>query len=92
MPILYGGVAYREDLLPQFEAEVAAWDLERVYEHPIACPKGGVCDKIYRLVLEINASEETAQEYVDMVLQAMEREPCENHSPRIRIKPPVPAH
>ena len=92
MPILYGGVAYSEDQLPQIEAEIDAWDLERVYQHPIACPKGGVCDKTYRLILEINASEETAQEYVDMVLQAMEHGPCENHPPRIRINPPVPAH
>jgi hypothetical protein len=92
LPILYGGVAYREDLLPQFEAEIAAWDLERVYEHPIACPKGGACDKIYRLLLEVNASEETAQELVDIVIQAMEHEPCEQHSPFIRINPPIPAH
>jgi hypothetical protein len=87
LPILYGAVAYREDLLPQFGDEIASWDLIRVYEHPIACPRGGACDKVYRLVLEVNASNETAQEYVGMVLQAMEHESCDGHSPRIRMNP-----
>jgi hypothetical protein len=87
MPILYGAVAYREDLISQFENEIASWDLERVYEHPIACPKGGGCDKTYRLILEVNASDETAKEYVGMVLRQMEQE-CGRHIPRIRINPP----
>lgn len=89
MPILYGAVAYREDLLPQFENQIASWDLVRTYEHPIACPQGGACDKIYRLILEVNASEESAQEYVGMVLEAVEHETCDNHPARIRMNPPT---
>jgi hypothetical protein len=89
VPILYGAVAYREDLLEQFANEIASWDLERVYEHPIVCPKGNACDKVYRLILEVNASEETAKEYVDIVLHRMEQEPCESHVSRIRINPPM---
>jgi hypothetical protein len=87
MPILYGAVAYREDQIPKFEQEIASWELQRVYEHPIACPKGGACDKTYRLILEVNTSDETTKEYVGMVLRAMERG-CDVHSPRIRINPP----
>jgi hypothetical protein len=87
VPILYGGVAYREDQIDQFTVEIASWDLTRVYPHPIACPQGGVCDKTYTLFLEINASEQTANEYVGLVLQAMEHEGCENHPPFVRINP-----
>jgi hypothetical protein len=87
MQILYGAVAYREDQIPEFEREIASWDLERVYEHPIACPKGGACDKTYRLILEVNASDEIAKEYVEKVLHVMEQE-CDVHSPKIRIDPP----
>jgi len=88
LPILYGGVAYREDRLPQFDQEIASWDLSRVYPHPIACPSGGNCDKAYRLILEINTSDETAAELVQMVLDAMEHGPCNDHPARIRLNPP----
>lgn len=88
MPILYGAVAYREDLLRQFEGELASWDFARVNERPIACPRGGVCDKAYRLVLEADASDESAREYVGMVLKAMERQSCDRHPPFIRMNPP----
>jgi hypothetical protein len=88
MPILYGAVAYREDEIPRFDAEISSWELQSVYKHPIACPKADGCDKIYRLVLEVNASDETAREFVDIVLRTMEREPCVAHSPRIRINAP----
>jgi hypothetical protein len=89
LPILYGAVAYREDVLREFEAEIAAWDFKRAYPHPIPCPKGGACYKTYRLLVPADVSEVIAEEYVDMVLQAMENEPCENHPPFIRINPPV---
>jgi hypothetical protein len=89
MPILFGAVAYREDELEQFETEIASWDLEREYEHPIVCPQGGTCDKTYKLFVEINASEEATKEYVDMVLQAMEHGTCDSHPPRIRMNPPT---
>ena len=91
MPILYGAVAYREDAINGHEAEINSWELSRTYEHPIACPKGAVCDKTYTLISEINASENTVLEQVDMVLNAMEREDCAAHPPRIRINPPVGA-
>jgi hypothetical protein len=86
MPILYGAVAYREDEIAKYESEINGWDLERTYEHPIACPKG--CDKTYRLIVEINASDETAQEYVELVHRSMDHEGCEGHSTRIRSDPP----
>jgi len=89
MPILYGAVAYREDCIADYEAEIASWDLEKTYAHPIACPKGGTCDKTYRLISEINAADETVHEQIGMVLQAMEHEDCAAHSPRIRINPPA---
>lgn len=91
MPILFGAVAYREDVMPEFEDEINSWELTRVYEHPIACPKGGACESTYRLVLEINASDETAKEFVNMVLDAMEQSDCGSHPARIRMNPPVPA-
>jgi len=83
VPILYGAVAYLEDCLHQFEDEIASWDLARVYQHPIACP---ACDKTYRILHEVTDSDETIDDYVDTVLQSMERQACENHAPRIRIK------
>jgi hypothetical protein len=89
MPILYGAVAYREDLLAQFENESASWELVRLYEHPIVCPKGNACEATYRLLVEINASNETAAEFVNMVLDAMEQGECGSHPPRIRINPPL---
>jgi|HubBroStandDraft_3_1064219.scaffolds.fasta_scaffold1309915_1 hypothetical protein len=88
MPILYGAIAYREDLTPQFQAEIDSWDLAKTYPHPIACPKGAPCDKTYGLMLEVNASDETAKEYIDMVLANMEREECSKHADRIRMNPP----
>ena len=88
MPILYGAVAYREDRLRDYEAEIASWDLSKTYDHPIACPKGGDCDKTYRLLSAINTGTETVHEQIGMVLDAMEREDCAVHSPRIRINPP----
>jgi hypothetical protein len=91
MPILYGAVAYQEDRIPDYEAEIASWDLVKTYIHPIACPKGGACSATYRLISEINASEETVHEQIDIVLKAMEREDCLAHTPRIRIDPPRPA-
>jgi hypothetical protein len=90
MPILYGAVAYREDRIHNYEAEIASWDLTKTYAHPIACPKGGTCDKTYRLICEINAADETVHEQTDVVLRAMEYEDCAAHAPRIRINPPVP--
>jgi hypothetical protein len=89
MPILFGAVAYREDRIPEFEAEIAAWELTKAYAYPVACPKGGACDKTYRLISEINAADETVHEQIDMVLQTMEHEDCAAHSPRIRINPPT---
>jgi len=91
MPILYGAVAYREDRLRDYDAEIASWDLARTYIYPIACPKGAVCDKTYRLISEINAAENTMHEQIDIVLKKMEQEDCAAHSPRIRIDPPVAA-
>jgi hypothetical protein len=88
MPILYGAVAYREDRLQDYEAEVASWELAKVYDFPIACPKGGACDKTYRLLSEINTGKETVHEQIGMILDAMERDGCAAHSPRIRINPP----
>jgi hypothetical protein len=88
MPILYGAVAYREDLIPQFEGEINSWDLEKRYPHPVACPKGGACDKTYLLISEINAADGTVAEQIDIVLKAMEHEDCSAHSPRIRINAP----
>jgi hypothetical protein len=88
MPILYGAVAYREDLVPQREGEIASWELQKSYPHPIACPKGGACDKTYLLSSEINAADSTVAEQIDMVLQAMEHEDCSAHSARIRINAP----
>jgi hypothetical protein len=88
MPILYGAVAYREDLVPQFQPEIDTWDLVETYPHPIACSKNPPCDKTYALMLEVNSSEETAKEYVDMVLGNMEQENCSEHAPRIRLNPP----
>ena len=88
MPILYGAVAYREDLIHKFAAEINSWDLEKRYPYPIACPKGGVCDKTYLLISEINAAEGTVAEQIDRVLKAMEREGCAAHSPVIRMDPP----
>lgn len=85
MPILYGAVAYREDVATKYEAEMNSWELLRRYEHPIACPKG--CDKTYVLLLEINASDETAKEDVDLLHRAMERE-CPDHSEFIRFRQP----
>ena len=90
MPILYGAVAYREDQLTIFESEIQSWDLTRTYEHPIACPAGCV-ENIYRLILEINASDETAQEFVEMIHKAMQHE-CPQHSPRIRLNEPHAAN
>jgi hypothetical protein len=89
MPILYGAVAYRDDRLQDHEAEIASWELAKTYAHPIACPKGGACDKTYRLISEINAGEETVHEQIGMVLSVMEREDCDGHAPRIRINPPA---
>jgi hypothetical protein len=89
MPILYGAVAYREDCIQDHEAESASWELVKTNSHPIACPKGGDCDKTYMLISEINAADQTIHEQIDIVLQAMEREDCASHSPRIRINPPV---
>jgi hypothetical protein len=86
MPILYGAVAYREDQIGEFDREVHAWDLERTYEHPVACPKG--CDKTYRLVVEINASDETAKEYVELIHRTMSRDNCDAHVSRMRFDPP----
>ena len=77
-----------ETLPEAFEQEIASWDLSRVYLHPIGCPSGGNCDKTYRLILEINASDETAAELVQMVLDAMEHGPCNEHPARIRLNPP----
>jgi hypothetical protein len=88
MPVLIGAVAYREDLLNEFEDESTSWELARPYEHPIACPKGGACEAIYKLLVEINASDETADEFVSMVLDAMEQSDCGDHPPRIRINAP----
>jgi hypothetical protein len=87
MPVMYGAVAYREDLLNEFENESTSWELARPYEHPIACPKGGACEATYRLLVEIDASDETAAEFVNMVLDAMEQSECGGHPPRIRINP-----
>jgi hypothetical protein len=89
MPILYGAVAYREDQLPNFDGEIAAWDLQRDYPYPIACPKGGACEVTYRLILEVNASDETSREFIGLVLRQMEQEQCDAHSPRIRMNPPA---
>jgi hypothetical protein len=85
MPILYGAVAYREDQIPRFETEIGTWELSRVYEHPIACPYGGACDKIYRLHVEVNAADETAKEYVFLILDRMGKERCDRHPYFIRI-------
>lgn len=91
MPILYGAVAYREDRIHDYDPEIASWDLAKTYDHPIACPKGAACDKTYALISEVNASENTVHEQIDMVLNAMEHEDCAVHAPRIRIDPPVAA-
>lgn len=88
MPILYGAVAYREDRIPDYETEIASWDLAKTYLYPIACPKGGDCHKTYTLLSEINAADNTVHEQIDIVLGTMEREDCAAHSPRIRINPP----
>jgi hypothetical protein len=88
MSILYGAIAYREDLAAQFQTEIHSWELAKSYPHPIACPKGAPCDKTYGLMLEVNASEGTAMEYVDMVLNNMEREDCSKHATHIRLNPP----
>jgi hypothetical protein len=88
MPILYGAVAYREDRLQDYAAELASWELAKAYDHPIACPKGGACQKTYRLFSEISVGEETVHEQIGMVLDAMEREDCGGHAPRIRINRP----
>jgi hypothetical protein len=65
MPILCGAVAYLEEALKEFEAEIASWDLEKPYPHPISCPTGGVCDKSYLLFSEINAANDTVVDQVD---------------------------
>jgi len=88
---MYGAVAYREDRLQDYEAEIASWELAKVCDDLIACPKGGDCDKTYRLISEINTGTETVHEQMGLVLDAMEREDCAAHSPRIRINPPLVA-
>ncbi len=88
MPILYGAVAYREDLLGKCASEVASWDLTKRYLHPITCSKGGSCGSTYLLLSEINAADETVAAEVDMVLETMRHEDCSAHSARIRINAP----
>jgi len=90
MTILYGAVAYREDSLNQFQEELNSWALAKNYPHPIACPKGGDCQAIYRLIVPIDEPFEQSQEHVSAILQAMERGECSKHPPRIRINPPHP--
>jgi hypothetical protein len=88
MPILWGAVAYLEEALKEFEAEIASWDLEKPFPNPISCPKGGVCDKTYLLFSEINAANDTVVNQVDRILKAIEHEHCAAHRRRIRIDPP----
>ena len=88
MPILYGAVAYREDVANDYENEIASWELAKTYQRPIGCPHGGSCDKTYMLLSEINASDATVLEQIDMILNTLQHGACSNHPPIIRINPP----
>jgi hypothetical protein len=85
MVILDGAAAYREDLLARFRDEICSWGLKREYEHPIGGPKG--CDKTYLLIVEINASDEQAKEYIELIHKEMERSGCSDHPEKIRVDP-----
>jgi hypothetical protein len=86
MPILYGAVAYRQDAVLQYEPEINRWELHRTCEHRIACPNG--CGTTYVLIVEVNASDQEAQEYVERIQKCMQAEQCPKHEPRIRIDDP----
>ena len=87
MPKLDGAVAYREDAMGQYAEEIGSWALAKRFAYPIACPKGGACDKTYLLLSGIGARDTAVTEQVGRVLDAMEHEECSEHRPRIRIEP-----
>jgi hypothetical protein len=85
MPILSGAVAYRSDVIADYQQELWEWGLQHRTPIPVECPKG--CRKSYGLIVEINASPNTVDEHKAAILRAMGSQ-CPNHESRIRLDPP----
>lgn len=82
MPILYGAVAYRDDLGSKFEREKVSWELAK-HADVVGCPGG--CPVQYDLYTEINASDEQVCWYIDEIHKRLEAEPKHDHAERIQF-------
>ena len=89
MPILNGAVAYRTDLIPQYQQEIDSWEGTKSGKDELECPgnAGKACPKAFRywLLISTKVSDEHIANYVSKAQKAVRVDCPQGHALKITV-------